>query len=293
MQWRQLFLNYYIDLTDKRNIYIFKTLQNMGHNVQSFLFKNQKKDMAENKIQMENPMIKFPKRQASLKYENIVIFSPAKKFTENEIDELPKNSLIFGGSLIKNNLAKLESRNIKYINFLDNDDFVVRNAKLTAEGILALLISNTEKSIFENKILILGSGRVGMATAALLNKLDLNTDIAIFHNDKFAVASFYGKNVVFENQLFERIGQYDVIINTVPFKILKDEFLSKINNNAIILEVASTNCLEKDLLKDYKFKYIPSPALPQRYSAESAAGIMLEIILKFIKQQGQEKTLEK
>lgn len=248
-------MNFLIDLSDKRNNYVANSLSNMGHIVEKFEFDKGKSG-------------------------DIFIFSPAKKFNENEVEKFPADITIFGGNVSDEVLQNFKNNNIKYINLLKDENFVVKNAKLTAEGVLALTISCNEKSIFENKVLILGSGRVGLAIASLFNKLNINTDFAVFHKDKFATASFYCKNVIFKDDFPKKIGEYDIIINTVPAKILDDEMLNKINKKANILEIASINCLNTDLLKLYTFKYVPAPALPMIYSSETAGKFMLDSILK-------------
>lgn len=248
-------MNFFIDLSDKRNNYVANSLSNMGHIVEKFEFNNGRQG-------------------------DIFIFSPAKKFNENEIKKFSSGIIIFGGNINDETLQNFKNKNIKYINLLKDENFVVKNAKLTAEGVLALTISCNEKSIFENKVLILGSGRVGLAIASLFNKLNIDADFAIFHKDKFAIASFYCKNVIFKDDFPKMIGEYDIIINTVPAKILNDDMLNKINKKAIILEIASINCLNSDLLKFYTFKYVPAPALPMVYCAETAGKFMLDSILK-------------
>lgn len=250
-------MNFFIDLSDKRNNYIANSLSNIGHTVIKHDFENNQGTAGDG-----------------------FIFSPAKKFSLAEIERFPSGVIVFAGNFTEELKYILNKKNIKHINLLNDENFVIKNAKLTAEGVLALMIGCTGKSIFENKILILGSGRVGLAIASLLNKLTVNSDFAIFHNDKFAIASFYCNKVVFKDELPNEIGKYDIIINTVPAKILDDEILNKINKKASILEIASVNCLNKDLLNLYTFNYILAPALPQVYSAESAGTIMLESILK-------------
>lgn len=253
-------MNFFIDLSDKRNNYIANSLLDMGHNVNEFDF--EKNNGSEG---------------------DIFIFSPAKKFDLKElgkIQNLPTNTVVFGGNLAEGIKLELNKKKIKFINLLNDENFVIKNAKLTAEGVLALVIGCGEKSIFENKVLILGSGRVGLAAASLFNKIKINADFAIFHENKLSVASFYCENVVFKDDLPKKIGDYDIIINTVPAKILDDEILNKINKKASILEIASVNCLNTDLLKFYTFKYILAPALPMVYSAETAGKFMLDSILK-------------
>ena len=153
------------------------------------------------------------------------------------------------------------------------------NAKLTAEGVLALIISNSEKSVFENNILILGSGRVGKAINMLLNKLNLNITIATFHEEKITETLLMNSKVVYFYSPDFSLEQYDIIINTVPLQILDDNLLKQVQSDAAILEIASVNCLNKEKLNEYAFKYILAPGLPMVYCPKAAADIMFKSIV--------------
>lgn len=248
-------MNFYIELKDKRNNYVYKTLQDLGFNVKEFEFQNCSKD-------------------------DIVIFSPAKKISIEEANKFSNEITIFAGNLNDDTKNILKNKKIKFVNMIEDEQFVVDNAKLTAEGVLEHIISDTEKSIFENKILILGFGRCGKEILNLLNKLNLNVSMVTFNKNK--LDSIKNKTY-FEFEFLKDLKNFDIIINTIPAKIIKDEMLDYFNDDAVILEIASINCLNKDSINSKSFKYILCPALPMVFSAESAGKIMFESIIRTLK----------
>lgn len=252
-------LKYCIELKDKRNQVVYQTLLDKNFNVEEFDFNNTK-----------------------LEEKDWVIFSPARKLGYEEANSFPNNITIVGGNFSVEVKEILKEKNIHFINLLQNEKFVIQNANLTAEGVLSLLIKETEYSMFKNKILIIGTGKVGTSIAVLFKQNNLDFSFLTFHENKLPYAYYFTNKVYMDNSLIDIISSFDVIINTAPDKVISDSMLSHIQNNAIILEVASTNCLNKDLVNNYSFRYLLCPALPQVFSAKSAGEVMSESVLKNI-----------
>ena len=75
---------------------------------------------------------------------------------------------VFGGGFTAQQTAYLNERNIPFFDFLRDEGFTQYNAKLTAQGALRLLLTQTEDDLSNQRVLITGFGRVGRAVAALL-----------------------------------------------------------------------------------------------------------------------------
>ncbi len=249
-------LSYFIEFSDKRNTYIFNKLQEQGKDVFKFDFNN----------------------VVLLKKKDKLLFSPAKKLTEEEVSSLPSKITILGGVQKPEILSILKEKKIEYVNLMKDEEFVVKNAMLTAEGVLALIISATQKSIFENKILILGSGRCGKSLMHLLLRLQLDFSVVTFNIKKIPENQYFQKEVILAKYMFPHLHEFDVIVNTAPLKVFEDEQLDYIKVGTTIIEVASVNCLNKELAISKGINYILAPALPQVYSFESAGELVLKIL---------------
>lgn len=246
---------YLVEPSDKRNILLLNKLKEK-HTADEFRFGMSIADV-------ENTLI---------------VFSPARKLSCEEASAFPQGSRAAGGKQPDDVLQILNGRGVRYFNLIDNESYAVKNAKLTAEATLALVISSTEKSIFENNVLILGLGRVGKAVALLFEKIGIKTAAATFNKAEFDSSALYVGKVFSGKDLAEALKDYDVIINTIPEKILHGEIPGKIQPGAVLIELASVSCLEKEDTGKYLFKYIPAPGLPMKYSAINAADILFECL---------------
>ncbi|MCL1901058.1 MAG: hypothetical protein FWG51_01525 [Firmicutes bacterium] len=248
---------YLVELSDNRNKILYEKLKK--------LYKTQS----------------YNEENSLISKDACVIFSPAKKLKTEDIEKLPKGIKVIGGNQKSDVLKIFETLEIKYINILSDEIFTVKNAVLTAECTLRVLIDATEKSIFENNILILGCGRIGKALSLLLSKLGLNFSVCSHSKAGFETTPLYCKRSYFGVDFIHEVSQFDVIINTAPALILKDDGLLKIAPNTSIIELASVPCLDIEKLKGLSIKYIKALGIPSLYCPETAADLMFESIINY------------
>ena len=212
---------------------------------------------------------------------DLFVYPPSKKWSENELLSLPKNITLFCGKVDNCFEQILKEKNIKYINFLDNEIFAIKNANLTAEAVLAIIISNTKKSIYKNNILVLGYGRITKSLCLLLSKLGVKFSIATFNKNSFSQSYILNDKNYFKYDFLKDIKNFDCIINTRPEKYFDEEKIKLIPKNCLFVETASTKCLDENKAKH--FNYYFAPALPKKYSSISASKLLYEQILGEIK----------
>lgn len=209
---------------------------------------------------------------------DLVLFSPAKKFDDEEIDKLPFGIKIISGNIAERHLEILKQKQIEHTNLLENEKFAIKNANLTAEGVLAIILEKSKKSMFESKYMILGGGRIAKALAILFSKLNLGFSIVTFNPKKYPEYFLYTNEVYFQNEYVKNLSQYDILINTIPTRFVDEESMKHIKNGALMIETASVDCLDKGKVEN--FDYIPAPALPKKYSPESAGRVVFETVME-------------
>lgn len=249
-------MKFLIEHSDKRNEYLHDLLNRQDYPAGKFSFED----------------------AAGVSEDDILIFSPARRFTSFEVENIPKCRRIYLGNLSDENKQILKNKGIDFVSFLSDEEFVYLNAVLTAEGVLAEIIKQTDFSIYEQKILLIGAGKVGKAIAALFGKLGLDFCMATRNIEIYNSSCLFTKKCYLGDDYKNDLGEFDIIINSVPAKIIEDELLGKIKKDAVVLETASVDCLDKTKVSG--FKYIVLPGLPMVYSYKSAAGLMKKSILK-------------
>lgn len=247
-------MRFFIDVSDDRNLIV-------------------KKLLSENKFITKI----YDKNFNDYKDGDVLIFSPAKKFMEEEVGLLPENVVLFAGSSVKNYVELLKNKNIRYVDIMNDEIFTIKNANLTAEGVLGIIIARSEKSMFENNVLLLGSGRISKACAILFSKLGIKYAIASYSFLDYQRSYSFSDKCFYKEEYFDHLNEFDIVVNTRPFKFIDDILLNKFSKGTLFIETASVECLNKDMVKN--FDYYLAPALPTKYTPETAGKFLYERIM--------------
>lgn len=112
------------------------------------------------------------------------------------------------------------------------EDFTLRNAELTAEGALGLLLQG-DNALRGSRVLIVGFGRIGRLLAVKLRALGVEVTVAARKNEDRMLAEALGCRVM--PLSLPNGGQWDAVVNTVPAQIF---------GMAALTEFGNTRCIE-------------------------------------------------
>ena len=247
-------MRFFIDVSDKRNLVVKKLLNDNKYITK--VYDESFKDYRDG---------------------DILIFSPAKKFMESDVDILPESVTIFAGNSLKQFSEQLKNKKIRYVDIMNDEIFTIKNANLTAEGVLGIIINKSEKSLFENKVLLLGSGRITKACAKIFSKLGVKFAIVSYSFLDYQRSYSFSDKCYYKEEYINDLNKYDIVVNTRPFKYIDDMVLNKFAKNCLFIETASVECLNKEMVKD--FDYCLAPALPTKFTAETAGKFLYERIM--------------
>lgn len=204
-------------------------------------------------------------------------FSPSKRFNEDELLSLNNNSILICGRIAEEQNYILEQKKITHKNILNDEIFAIENAVQTAEATLMLMIRATNLSMYDMKISILGYGRVGKSVAELYKSIGLDFDIYTDDYYERANARLCKCGVY---PLAKAPGNVDVIINTIPAKILTINKLQRVKKSCYILDLSSYASCDNSDISALGLLYDNALGLPGKYSPKSAGRILAEAILR-------------
>jgi len=224
---------------DRRNLWLKEALEKDGHNVEIYGFNKYRRDTLDNIDTLD------PKRViiAGIPFaKDGYLHMPCHSGEQIEIStflaKLTAEHVVIAGGI-----AHFDMPCKKY-DILKNEDFLCKNALLTAEGIISTALSETNISMFGANVTIVGYGRVGCRAAALFKNIGANVTVIVDNSRDFAKASWGGFGVLFHADIALALQKSDVIVNTAPAKdpsthVITREHMNFIDSNTLIIDISS------------------------------------------------------
>lgn len=271
---------------DNRSLYLGEYLENQGFKVCYYAFNHTEcynsLEEAMNSSDVIVLPLPFTKDRLTL---NTPLFDD-KVVISDIVALLSNKKMVFGGQLPKSFCEELESRDCPYCDYFLLDELAIYNAVPTAEGVVQVLIEELPITIHGMKCGVLGYGRVGKVLANTLSSL--GAKVTVFARKQSAFAEIYASSMEYKHfdVLSTENNDFDVVINTVPVRVLGDAQLSKLNSDCILVEVASAPFgIDFQSAKEKAFKVIKAGSLPGKVAPKTAGEIIGRSILPMIRRQ--------
>ena len=172
----------------------------------------------------------------------------------------------------------------RVVDYAAQEMFAVRNAVLTAEGAIGLLVERFEGSIFGSRALVTGYGRIGRILSRYLKALGADVTVAVRRNEARVWVTAEGMNAC--DYSFAEINRYSIIINTVPAPVLTAQVLDSVRRGAVIIDLASLpGGTDAQAARDRGLSFIHALALPGKTAPAAAGGIIRDVVDTIIKEE--------
>lgn len=160
-------------------------------------------------------------------------------------------------------LRPLREAELSFQSYLQEEQFIWKNAKLTAEGFIHEYYARTKRCISGVHFSVAGFGRVGKATAHALASLGAVVTVVARSDDQLGEACYHGYKT--ERLTNDWAMQEGTLINTIPVKWLA----APQNPSLHIYDLASApGCLKAQLSSEY---YTVLLGLPGKHFPVDAA----------------------
>lgn len=200
---------------------------------------------------------------------------------EIKLDEIYTNidnkTFIAGGIPIQ----FYDNKTINNIDLLQLEGLTILNAIPTVEGTIKIAIEETEITIHESNVMILGYGRIGKILCKSFKNLGAKvycvarkeSDLAWIREERCIPIRY--------NEIEKVASLVDIIINTVPSLVIKEKTVKNLKETCLIIDVASNpGGVDKNIAKRYKIKVISALGIPGKIAPLTAAKYIKEIIEK-------------
>lgn len=204
---------------------------------------------------------------------------------EKAVERISQHGIAIGGCF-RGYREVLEQRGVRVREVQKNEPLATLNAVATVEGALALMIQESDRTIWESKVLVIGGGRIGMLLGERLRALGSEVTVAVRSPvDRGRVRS-RGLQWEETGAYHRGLEDYDFVINTVPAPVLDEEQLKRLKKECVLLELASApGGFSRQSCEALGLKAIYGPGLPGRFSPRTAGELYGECLLEVLKEE--------
>lgn len=197
----------------------------------------------------------------------------------DDVINVCKNKILISGGISKQIRRRLEDEKIKYYDVMDMDEIATLNAIPTSEGAIQIAMENTDTTLNDSNILVLGFGKIGKILSKMLQGIGANVYCEARNQKDLALIKAMGYNKVNLKELDNYLSQFDVIFNTIPDMILDSFRLDKIKKTCVIIDLASSpGGTDFEYAKKIGITARLELGLPSRVAAKSATKYIKEAI---------------
>lgn len=262
---------------DRRSFYAAKRLGEYGFETKLFGLEKEETYDPSGKIRADAVLLPVPFTK-----DGVHIFAPESAesiLISDVLSSISETSLIFAGNV--NGIADK-----RILDYGKKETFAIRNAVPTAEGALLLALRNGKHTAFGMRVAIIGYGKVAFATAKLFHAV--GADVTVFARKAQArtEAHMMGYTARPLDELSASVGEYGLLINTVPARILDWEILSKIPKDSWIMELASAPFgLDFEEAKSLGVHAELASGLPGKFFPETAGYAVADTVLELLREK--------
>lgn len=152
---------------------------------------------------------------------------------------LQPQQYLCGGRIDSRVFALADRHGLAIHDYFTREELAVANAVPTAEGAVQIALEEMGVTLHRCRALVLGYGRVGRLTAHRLAALGARVSVAARRYDALAWAEAYGHDTLRLGELSGYLCGFDLLVNTVPSRVLGKELLEQLKDGCLVIDLAS------------------------------------------------------
>ncbi len=209
-------------------------------------------------------------------------FSRTEIRADDVLSAVRPTQLLFAGLCRQAFVAAAEDRGLTLIDYMNDETLTLKNAYATAEGALQICLREMTTVLRGSDVLVLGYGRVGSMTAELFSAAGARVTVCARRREQLALAECRGHSVLDIKHIIKLSQGASVVINTVPDRVIDAGFLSLLNGDALIIDLASMpGGVDDDAASHFGVRVIHALSLPGKTAPESVGGYIADAVASF------------
>lgn len=203
------------------------------------------------------------------------------------LDALRPGQILCAGRADKAARALAAERSLILHDYFAREEFTIANAVPTVEGAIQIAMEELPITLHGARALVIGYGRLGRLLAYRLDALGAKVSAAARKWSDLAWAEAYGFGVEQTDLLDGWLCSYDLIVNTVPSRILDKNRLAELHQGCLVIDLASKpGGVDMEAARELDVKVIWALSLPGKVAPVTAGKVIQTTIYNILREQG-------
>jgi len=199
------------------------------------------------------------------------------------LSHIKDNQILLGGHIHRKWLELAADENVNVIDYFEREELQVLNAIPTAEGAIQLAMEEMDTTIHGSNVFVLGFGRIGKTVANTLAAMGANVYVVARKHADIAWILAKTYQAVFLQGMSSEIHRANLIINTIPHIVLEGPQLEKVNEDCLIIDLASQpGGVDLAAAENLGIRTVSALGLPGKVAPVSAARCIRETIYNIL-----------
>jgi len=204
------------------------------------------------------------------------------------LDELSPEQVICAGRVTPEMAAQANARGLILRDYLAREELAVANAVPTAEGAIQIAMEELPTTLYDARVLVIGFGRIGKLLAHRLTGLGARVTVSARTYEDLAWIEAYGYGSEQTDELRGWLCGYDLIINTVPARVLTGPLLADLSPGCLIIDLASKpGGVDFEAAARLGVKAIWALSLPGKVAPVTSGKIIRDTIYHILQELGE------
>ena len=197
------------------------------------------------------------------------------------LENFPEGTKVFAGMAGENLAQFCRERGLELYDYYKREDFQIKNALLTAEGALGLMLGLDGLALSGRRAVLVGFGRIARLLAPRLSAMGMSVLVLARKAEQRALAEAMGFEASGMGSLD---GGADFIINTVPAPVIGVELLERAEKAHLIELASAPGGFIMEDVENLGRKIVKASALPDKWARVSAAEAIKDTIYNMLEE---------
>lgn len=155
------------------------------------------------------------------------------------LDAMTEGQILCAGRVGPELAQQAEARGLILRDYFAREELKIKNAVPTAEGAIQIAMEELPTTLYGTRVLVIGYGRIGKLLAHRLKGMGARVTVSARKYEDLAWIESYGYCSEHTDQLDGWLGGYQLVINTVPARVLDGARLRDLDPGTLVIDLAS------------------------------------------------------